>query len=726
MKHYYKILLAIVAGAILVSCADEFKSDFSVDKPDDIAKYEYLDAYDALKTYIDRGAHPNFKLGTAITVSEFLDRNLVYSLACSNFDELTAGNAMKYSSCVGDDGTMDFSQVVKFVDAAKGAGLSIYGHTLLWHAQQNNKYLNNLIADREVPGTGGPTLEASVITESDFEAGADGWGGWGNNSTNGRSDEGEGFEGGYAFAFTNPSAVNPWEAQVAYNFPSPLEVGSTYVLNFKVRGSADGNINASLQNPNGYLGCGDFPAFNITAEWEEQTLEVVVTGENAVRFLFNYGTYAGTIYIDDITLRRRNPDGGGSVMIKNYVVQSDFEDGESIMGWGNGSTREVVDGKGYNQTKGLEIVNPSAVNSWEAQAGYDFSEALIEGETYFLNLKIKGSVDGSIGASFQNPDGYQGRGDFPSIPITGDWQEVTVQTAVTGDGTTRFLFNLGAYAGTILMDDLSLYREVSSSTIPLTDEEKKEILTDALETWVKGMMEACDGYVKSWDVVNEPMSDANAFELKSAATASAEEARSNFYWQDYLGKEYARQAIKFARQYGGDDLKLFINDYNLEAVYNNNAKCEGLIKMVEYWESDGVTKIDGIGTQMHVSYNLDAEKQKKQEDCIVKMYELLAASGKLIKVSELDMGILDAEGNTIKTVDLSDEQQLQMSEFYKFIIKKYFEIIPANQQYGITHWSPADSPENSYWRKGEPIGLWSLSYNRKPVYAGFADGLAGK
>lgn len=202
--------------------------------------------------------------------------------------------------------------------------------------------------------------------------------------------------------------------------------------------------------------------------------------------------------------------------------------------------------------------------------------------------------------------------------------------------------------------------------------------------------------------------------------------KDNFYWQDYLGKEYAREAIKFARQYGGDDLKLFINDYNLEATYNNNAKCEGLIEMIKYWESDGVTRIDGIGTQMHVSYNMDPEKQKKQEECIVRMYELMVATGKLVKVTELDMGILDENGNTIKTPDLTFEQEQLMADFYTFIVQKYLEIVPADQQAGITHWSPTYSPEDSSWRGGEPIGLWDINYNRKPMYEGFVKGLTGE
>ena len=67
-----------------------------------------------------------------------------------------------------------------------------------------------------------------------------------------------------------------------------------------------------------------------------------------------------------------------------------------------------------------------------------------------------------------------------------------------------------------------------------------------------------------------------------------------------------------------------------------------------------------------------------------------------------------------------------MGELYKWIIQKYFEIVPAAQQYGITQWCLTDAPDNSGWRGGEPVGLWTTDYERKPAYAGFAEGLAGK
>ena len=104
------------------------------------------------------------------------------------------------------------------------------------------------------------------------------------------------------------------------------------------------------------------------------------------------------------------------------------------------------------------------------------------------------------------------------------------------------------------------------------------------------------------------------------------------------------------------------------------------------------------------------------------MLTKLAATGKLVKISELDMGI-KVGGVTLKTENVTSAQLQQMSDFYKQILQAYFEIVPAAQRYGITQWAATDSPTSSSWRGGEPIGLWKLDYTRKPAYTGFADGL---
>jgi GH35 family endo-1,4-beta-xylanase len=305
--------------------------------------------------------------------------------------------------------------------------------------------------------------------------------------------------------------------------------------------------------------------------------------------------------------------------------------------------------------------------------------------------------------------------------------------SLTEEGSTENLLSNGDFSD----DDLTYWthpswldetvkreKEESGGSSSYSDEKVRDTLTWAMNNWIKGMMGACAGKVKAWDVVNEPMSDIHPDSLKSGAVEG--DTKKNFYWQDYLGKDYARIAVKLARKYGPSSLKLFINDYNLEAAYNDNAKCKGLINMIKYWESDGVTKIDGIGSQMHVSYSMNSATQKKNEDAYINMLKLLAASGKLVRISELDMGCLDTDGNKILTENITDAEKKGMAAYYKFIVEKYLEIIPPAQQYGICQWSVVDSPSSSGWRAGQPIGLWDESYNRKSTYGGFADGLMEK
>lgn len=408
-----------------------------------------------------------------------------------------------------------------------------------------------------------------------------------------------------------------------------------------------------------------------------------------------------------------------------------FDDGKNLGGWGMDNTPKIVNGV-------CEVGNNAAkADPWNAQVNYEPGFTFENGTNYHLKMKIKGSVAGEFGAGFQNPDGYKGCGDFPTIKVTTDWKEVDVATLCNGDNASRLLLNIGKYAGTLYIDDFEVYYTKSSNTIPLTDEEKKNILTPVLQKWIYGMMEATEGKVKAWEVVNEAISgedkDGDGFyDLQSATrgTVSADDAKNNFYWQDYLGDiDYVRTAVAAARKgfadAGGnpEELKLFINDYNLETAYDQNKKLKSLIHWIEEWEKDGVTKIDGIGSQMHVSCSMDPAEQKRREDAYVNMLNLMVASHKLVRISELDMGLEDKNGNQIKTTDMTEEQHEKMRAYYEFIVKKYLEIVPENQQWGICQWCVTDSPANSGWRAGLPVGLWDLDYYRKHTYGGFAAGL---
>lgn len=510
-------------------------------------------------------------------------------------------------------------------------------------------------------------------------------------------------------------------------------------------------------------GDADLGSISVGTQWNEYTVKFTPSA-NYENFVFAVGKLGGELDIKSLSLCEEgstnnlivNGDIKGNEVPCNkpyswHTVTTDiqevpesqvveipvsvghltFDDGKNLGGWGMDNTPKIVNGV-------CEVGNNAAkADPWNSQVCYEPGFAFENGKTYHLKMKIKGSVAGEFGAGFQNPEGYKGCGDFPTIKVTTDWKEVDVATTCNGDNALRLLLNIGKYAGTLYIDDFEVYYTKSSNTIPLTDEEKKNILTPVLQKWIYGMMEATEGKVKAWEVVNEAISgedkDGDGFyDLQSATrgTVSADDAKNNFYWQDYLGDiDYVRTAVAAARKgfadAGGnpEELKLFINDYNLETAYDHNKKLKSLIHWIEEWEADGVTKIDGIGSQMHVTCSMDPAKQKENEEAYVNMLHLMVDSHKLVRISELDMGLADKDGNLVNTTDMTEEQHEKMRAYYEFIVKNYLEIVPKDQQWGICQWCATDSPANSGWRAGLPVGLWDSDYYRKHTYGGFAAGL---
>lgn len=718
--------LGLVALLALSSCADDKFSEYRTDMTKNLKEYQYLNNYEPLKKYVEDmkasgKCNPDFKLGIALAAPDFNKQELVYCLAGSNFEEMTAGNAMKYASCVKDDGTFDFNTVKDFVTNAQDAGLTIYGHTLAWHSQQNKKYLSKLIADKEIQVDPSQKVEktdyqldCSTLTKYDWTGSPE------SVKTEWNKDG--------AVVITNPEPIEPfYKLQYWLVNGISLEQGKDYkiVIECMAEGASDANIHFKL----GDWGGGDEQQFTIPVGKGYQKVVLSVSPKMANNgIMFQHGDFAGKIYWKSITISHMETP---VMEIPSTVAKLDFEGEESLGGWGMDHTPENVNGV-------CQVGNDAAKSAdWNAQVNFEPGFIFENGTTYHLKMKIKGTVAGTFSAAFQNPDGYKGCGNFQNISVTKDWKEVDVTAKCNGDGASRLLLNIGLYAGTLYIDDYEVYIMKSANSIPLTDEEKKSLLTDAMGKWIDGMMEATNGYVTSWDVVNEALSGEDKdgdgkFDLQSAkrGNVSAADAQNNFYWQDYLGDiDYVRTAVAAARKsfaaHNGDPekLKLFINDYNLESDWDDNGKLKSLIQWIHDWEADGVTKIDGIASQMHISCYADPNTQKSKKDHIVKMLELMAKSGKLCKISELDMGYVDAAGKEVKTVDMTEEQHKEMRDLYTFVLQKYFEIIPIDKQYGITQWCATDSPKDSGWRPGLPVGLWDLNYLRKHTYAGFAVGL---
>jgi GH35 family endo-1,4-beta-xylanase len=732
MKNKNKIIgTFLLMITIMVSCVDDMQLTFDVTKPALTADMEYLNEYDVLNTYVNSSANPNFKLGIALAANDYIAGGVVTRLANSNFHEMTAGNAMKYASCVADDGMMDFGTVEKFVAAAKAGGLTIYGHTLAWHAQQNSKYLNSLIQDKEIEIDPNEKLDVedkitdfSTMTEYPFYV--------------------MGYEPDIIDGVLVSNNPGDWYQYFVMDGVSTTP-GKEYKVTALIKSSKEGEFNAQLGN----WGATSEKLIKVSTDWEEQsvTFNSITTESSFV--VFQPGGFDGEIQIKWVKVS--HSEAPSISFFVNQIVNSKMEAGGSMNNFivrenGKGDVPgAILAGQGpdgMNCMKLTSMANPT--NEWDTQFFiYTPDKAWEGGQKYKISFWYKASAEADCSTQCHGePGAYLHYSMLPQNPhFTTEWQYYEATSSIPGQGagmkSIAFNLNVSKDAVTYYFANIVWESEEKGSTIPLTPEEKKDTLLYAMNNWVEGMMKATAGYVTAWDVVNEAIAgggdDGEGFyTLHSASNVSAEDAENNFYWQDYLGNEdYVRIVVAAARKYyaendGAEPLRLFVNDYNLESDWDNNKKVKSLIHWVEKWESDGVTKIDGIGTQMHVSCYANPNTQNSKEEHIVTMFQLLKESGKLIKITELDMGYVDEIGNSVKTENMTEAQHKAMAEYYKFIVKKYFEIIPVAQQYGITQWTATDSPAGSGWRAGEPVGLWDLNYNRKHTYAGFADGLKGK
>lgn len=723
--------LGLVALLALSSCADDKFSEYRTDMTKNLKDYQYLNNYEPLKKYVEDmkaagKCNPDFKLGIALEAAEFNKQELVYCLAGSNFNEMTAGNAMKMSSCVKDDGSTDFSLVKEFVKNAQDADMTIYGHTLAWHSQAANKYLKNLIKDKELPPD--PNGGNKYLEIACGEAGA-----------------------------------NKWDKQISYVLPKALVKGQSYVMTVKVKASDGGTFAAwpiweASDNKNQWGGSNDvqyMEDYDITNDYS--TLKWEFTANFPIdKLQFVFGNVGGTISCDDFKLTKAGSD-------ENLIENGDFAK-ESARGWNpTGCTIKVASAAASKEVEQLVHektytdgpfpffamgCEPPVVNGaihfvptgdWSQFFVMPGGEnTLSEEGNYVVYLDLSASKDASgVELTMQNGWGGSDQQITVSVPVSAGRHTVKLQMPNIAGGNYDIILKPQTADATLDVHSVKVCQVKNLNSIPLTDEEKKKALTTAMGTWIDGMMEATDGYVTTWDVVNEAISGkvgADGFnELQHATNAPASDVANSFYWQDYLGDiDYVRTAVRDARksfaEHNGDPskLKLFINDYNLEGYWDQHAKLKSLIHWIGLWEEPNAEEpvvIDGIGTQMHVTCYGDATKQAKLQSDIEEMFKLMAKTGKLVKISELDMAYEDEAGTSVTFDKMTEEQHKQMRSFYTFIIQKYFELIPQAQQYGITQWCATDSPKDSGWRPGCPTGLWDSNYLRKHTYAGFAAGL---
>lgn len=715
MKVNKYIISALVCPFVLGSCADWDDWKYDVEKPQTIAQYEYLNDYAPLKEYLDRGAHPGFKVSAALGADEFNQQGPLFRLAAHNFDEIVAGNAMKMASCVNDQGVMDFSKVSSFVSAAEDAGLTVYGHTLAWHAQQPRKWLEKLIADKELDVDPGQKTFKELYRQT-YQDGP--------------------------FPYTQmgcaPDIINgsihfvpTGEWSQFFCMPGHSMKAGNYVAILHIKSTKDGKISLVAQNGWGAEAQKITQKFTVKAnEWVDAEVALNDIKGGNYDFILWPETFDGTLDLQSVTIGQYESP---AIEVEQEVKHQTYQDGKFPF---------------YVMDCAPDVINGSIhfVPTGDWSQFFCVSGLALTPGNYAVDVEIKSTKAGNIKMKVQNGWDPKNESCDGIVALKEGWTTARFKMTLEQGGNYDFILQPETFDATLDLKSVTVKKIVKTNSIPLTPKEKSDTLTWAMNKWISGMMQATEGKVKAWDLINEAISgggNVNGFyALQTEATS--EHNPQDFYWQDYFTPEMygpivekaARDAYAAVEGTNPADLKLFINDYNLESDWDDNKKLKSLVYWIDVWQKKGKelgwnTKIDGIGTQMHIDYYENPKTLESKKKGIENMLKIMAETGKLVRISEIDMGYVDKDGKDVTTAQLEklpiDERvakEKAMAEHYKWIIEQYFKIVPVKQQYGICQWCLTDAPTNSGWRPGKPVGLWNLNYQRKPAYGGFADGLS--
>ena len=783
MKFNKFFIPVLASAMIFAGCDDEimeWTDDYGDVSLDDIplSTAEIIANYDDITTYVDTYT-PQMIIGVGMGADLYVDNaNGEADLANANFTMFTPGNAMKHDAIVGNSGSMTFTTVDNLCEAITG-NMSLYGHNFIWHTQQNQSYLKSLIAPTLVVETDGDIANVLSGDNTDFNGGTMGnWSSWGSNKVSVEVVEGAGEDGSYCLELVNGGDDSSWNAQLAYTFDDYLSTEATYMIRFNAKSNTSaGELQFQYQNSTTYSSQGGYNTFSVGTEWTTCEYEFTVAYDDVDRIIINFGAVGGTYYVDDIEFGEKAEDPMDNVISGDSY---DFEGGTSgnWSSWGSNKVSvEVVEGEGYDDSYCLELVNGGDDSSWNAQLAYTFDSYLEYEKNYIIQFYARSNTSaGELQFQYQNSTTYSSQGGYNTFSVGTDWVLCEYEFTVAYEDVDRIIINFGAVGGTYYVDNIKFglskdqdseskasqiifrdkkkagtTRATTSYYVLKSADEKREALLGAMETWISGMAEHLDeiGVVPyGYDVINEPITDGSGYLVRGVDNvfggswedddgntqydSEPEETEEDgltlnwgddhFYWGYYV-KDYAVQAFQMAREYLPAETKLFVNDYNLET---SSSKLAALIDFVDQIDADnGSDIVDGIGTQMHITLSTSDDEDTNAENIaelkeeIDEMFTTLAATGKLIRVTELDVAL--------GTSSPSSTQYEAQSDCYEMIVTSYKENIPESQQSGITVWSLSDNEaEHEYWLNGDVPNLFDAEYKRKWAYKGFCDGIAGE
>ena len=732
MKYInHKLIGLAVAAALFTSCVDEYECNLQVEKPEEVAGSEYLATFDVLKSYINRAENSPFKFTANLNPNDFVAHEVAYSTIMNNFDGIDVGSTTYMpATAVDDQGAYNFGDMSTLADALAGTGVTAYGGTLASYQGQRASYYAEQFEPTIIPYE--PEKGRTVLFN--FE----------------EDEIGTAYEmsnGSVAIVEADPDDANKKVLHVgtddnkaAYSFPKfnvklpeGRKLGDYVTIELDMRiVNQDGlwgsgmfvfingqrfAVGVNAQN----LGCNSnqwnrgaiikmnnatAPGFELPDELKSLTeFELQIGSESSGaqyyldNIIMNYevaGTGTTVIDFESDELGKTYPmTGGSSCVVENdptgesgkvlhvgtasslasnsypkFTVQ--LQPGRTLKDYtGIMLDMYLIDGKGKYGSGMRVVVNGVEYNSGKGPAAYGCPDNAWGRELIYI------------------PFGEGG------MPIPEGMENLTEITLAVGSGSGEW----HAY-----IDNITLSWKMDDTIIEKTPEEKADILTADMNAWIGGMMDAGGEAVTMWNIIGEPLSqtqDANTF---------------NF--GEYLGGdvEFARTAVAIARDTAAVPVQLFVSQ-TFEQTDDMASKADQLATLVNSYEEDGETVIDGYTILLHTVYSKDATIQAANEEKITALFTRLAQENKPVRISDLSVCVENADGSLIQAGQVSTDDRIYAGKYLSFIMQQYRTLIGEQNQYGI---SLSGLNESSSANKLCP---WTSGWNRNLFYEGVVNGL---
>jgi len=215
-----------------------------------------------------------------------------------------------------------------------------------------------------------------------------------------------------------------------------------------------------------------------------------------------------------------------------------------------------------------------------------------------------------------------------------------------------------------------------------------------VEDYITTTLTHFKGKVRSWDVVNEALEDGSGNPLR------------NSVFRQKMGADYIKKCFQFARN-ADPDVLLFYNDYNMASSSEKRAAMFDLV-------DDLGDLIDGVGGQMHISYNGPSASQ------IQSLADGVVSRGLKLHFAELDIRANPNGDQTLLTSQRAEEQRAK----YKEVVEIY-NSIPLDNKFALTVWGVRDNESwlIDFWGNPDWPLLFDKDYNKKSAYFGYLEGL---